>query len=70
MRRKIVALIPAQGGSTRIPLKNITEFHGKPMLAWTIEASRNSGIFDRILVSPITHELPKSLRYSDWMSLS
>ena len=46
-----VAIIPARGGSKRNPRKNIRDFCGKPMIAWPIEAARNSAIFDRILVS-------------------
>ncbi len=48
---KNIAIIPARGGSKRIPDKNIIEFKGKPMIAWTIEAARESRVFDRILVS-------------------
>lgn len=51
MKRKVVAVIPARGGSTRIPHKNIVDFRGKPMIVWTLEAARDSGLFDRILVS-------------------
>lgn len=46
-----LALIPARGGSKRIPRKNIKLFHGKPMLAWSICAAQTSGLFDRIVVS-------------------
>ena len=46
-----VAIIPARGGSKRIPRKNIKEFCGKPMIAWSIEAALQSGCFDRIVVS-------------------
>jgi pseudaminic acid cytidylyltransferase len=46
-----IAVIPARGGSKRIPGKNIKLFRGKPMIAWSIEAARASGIFDRIIVS-------------------
>ena len=46
-----VAIIPARGGSKRIPRKNIKEFCGKPMIAWSIEAALHSGCFDRIVVS-------------------
>lgn len=46
-----LAIIPARGGSRRIPRKNIKSFCGKPMIAWSIEAARQSGCFDRILVS-------------------
>lgn len=46
-----LAIIPARGGSKRIPRKNIKEFFGKPMLAWTIEAARASRLFAHIVVS-------------------
>lgn len=46
-----VAIIPARGGSKRIPRKNIRLFAGKPIIAWSIEAAIDSGLFDRIVVS-------------------
>lgn len=46
-----MAVIPARGGSKRIPRKNIKDFCGKPMIAWSIEAAKKSGLFDRIIVS-------------------
>ncbi len=46
-----MAVIPARGGSKRIPLKNIKLFGGKPMISWSIEAAQKSGVFDRIIVS-------------------
>lgn len=46
-----VAIIPARGGSKRIANKNIRLFAGKPMIAWSIEAAQQSGIFDQVLVS-------------------
>jgi len=46
-----IAIIPARGGSKRIPRKNIKLFHGKPMLAWSIIAAKNAACFDRIIVS-------------------
>lgn len=46
-----IAVIPARGGSKRIPRKNIKDFCGKPMIAWSIEAAKTSGLFDRIIVS-------------------
>ena len=46
-----VAVIPARGGSKRIPGKNIRDFCGKPMIAWSIEAARASGCFDEGIVS-------------------
>lgn len=47
----IVAIIPARGGSKRIPRKNVREFCGRPIIAWPIDAARQSGLFDRIIVS-------------------
>jgi len=46
-----VAIIPARGGSKRIPDKNIRDFLGKPIIAYSIEAARDSGLFDEIIVS-------------------
>ena len=46
-----IAVIPARGGSKRIPRKNIKNFCGKPMIAWSIEAAKASALFDRIIVS-------------------
>lgn len=46
-----VAVIPARGGSKRIPRKNVRAFLGKPIIAYSIDAARASGVFDRILVS-------------------
>ena len=52
-----VAVIPARGGSKRIPRKNIRLFGGKPMIAWAIEAALQSGCFDRVLVSTDDEEV-------------
>ena len=46
-----ICVIPARGGSKRIPRKNIKEFCGKPMIAWSIEAAIFSKCFERIIVS-------------------
>lgn len=46
-----LCIIPARGGSKRIPRKNIKEFNGKPMIAYSIEAALKSGCFDRVIVS-------------------
>jgi CMP-N-acetylneuraminic acid synthetase len=54
---KIIAVIPARGGSKRIPKKNIIDFMGKPILAWTIEAAKKSKIFDRIILSTDSEEI-------------
>lgn len=53
----IIAVLPARGGSKRIPRKNIRPFCGKPMIAWPIEAARQSGIFDHIIVSTDDDEI-------------
>jgi len=52
-----LAVIPARGGSKRIPRKNIKLFLGKPMIAWTIEAARASACFDRLIVSTDDDEI-------------
>jgi pseudaminic acid cytidylyltransferase len=46
-----ICIIPARGGSKRIPRKNIKPFLGKPMIAWSIEAAQNANIFSKIVVS-------------------
>ncbi len=46
-----IAIVPARGGSKRIPRKNIRDFHGKPMIGYILEAARASGLFDVIHVS-------------------
>jgi N-acylneuraminate cytidylyltransferase len=46
-----IAVIPARGGSKRIPRKNIKNFCGKPIITWSIEAAKESGLFDHVLVS-------------------
>lgn len=52
-----VAVIPARGGSKRIPRKNIREFAGKPIIAYSIEAALKSQLFDRIIVSTDDEEI-------------
>ncbi len=54
---KKIAIVPARGGSKRIPKKNIKFFFGKPMIAWSIEAAKDSGLFDHIIVSTDDHEI-------------
>ena len=46
-----IAIIPARGGSQRIPLKNIRKFLGKPIISYSIAAAINSNLFDRVIVS-------------------
>ncbi len=52
-----VAVIPARGGSKRIPGKNIKPFCGKPMIAWSIETALNSKLFDRVIVSTDSQQI-------------
>lgn len=52
-----IAIIPARGGSKRIPRKNIKLFHGKPIIAYSIEAALKSGCFDRVIVSTEDDEI-------------
>lgn len=49
--KKIIAIIPARSGSKGLKDKNIKNLNGKPLIAYTIEAAENSGIFDKIIVS-------------------
>ncbi len=57
MVAKSIAIIPARGGSKRIPKKNIMDFYGKPIIAYTIEAALNSKKFDRVIVSTDSEEI-------------
>lgn len=52
-----VAVIPARGGSKRIPRKNIRQFAGRPMIAWSIETALTSGLFDQVVVSTDDDEI-------------
>lgn len=52
-----LAVIPARGGSKRVPRKNVKAFCGRPMIAWSISAAIESGCFDRIIVSTDDDEI-------------
>lgn len=54
---KTIAIIPARGGSKRIPKKNIKDFHGKPIIQYSLTAAKNSLIFDHIHVSTDDDEI-------------
>ena len=54
---KKLAIIPARSGSKRIPGKNIRNFAGKPVMAYSIEAARETGLFDEIMVSTDSEEI-------------
>lgn len=57
-----LAVIPARGGSKRIPRKNIKPFRGKPVICWSIDAARESELFDRIIVSTDDPEIAEVAR--------
>lgn len=57
-----IALIPARGGSKRIPNKNIKLFAGRPLIAYPIDAAKKSGLFDRIIVSTDSNEIAEIAR--------
>ena len=57
-----VAIIPARGGSKRIPRKNIKQFCGKPMIAWSIEVALESECFERVIVSTDDDEIASVAR--------
>ena len=54
---KCIAIIPARGGSKRIPRKNIKEFYGKPLIAYSIQAALESKLFDKIIVTTDDEEI-------------
>jgi len=55
--QKVVAIIPARGGSKGVPRKNIRDLAGKPLIAYTIEAAKKSGYVDRLIVSTDDEEI-------------
>lgn len=57
-----LCVIPARGGSKRIPRKNIKLFHGRPMIAWSIQAALNSEAFDHVIVSTDDAEIAEIAR--------
>jgi len=57
--KKVLAIIPARGGSKRLPRKNILPLHGKPLIAWSIEAGLNSKYIDRVVVSTDCEDIAK-----------
>lgn len=57
--RKVLALIPARGGSKRLPRKNVLNLAGKPLIAWTIEAAKKSKYIDKVIVSTDDDEIAR-----------
>ena len=51
MTSRIVGLIPARAGSQRVPNKNVLQLQGHPLLAYTISAALDSGVFEKVIVS-------------------
>ena len=67
---KNIAVIPARGGSKRLPRKNVIEFLGKPIIAYTIEAALQTSIFDRVVVSTEDVEIAEvALRFGAQVSM-
>lgn len=62
MAGKKIAIITARGGSKRIPKKNIKEFCGKPILAYSIQAALESKLFDEVMVSTDSEEIAEVAR--------
>lgn len=58
-----IAIIPARGGSKRIPRKNIRSFLGRPILAYSIDAARQSGLFTEVMVSTDDPEIADVARH-------
>ncbi len=54
-----IAIIPARGGSKRIPRKNIKDFFGKPLIAYSIQTALKSALFDKVVVSTDDEEIAK-----------
>ena len=57
-----LAVVPARGGSKRIPGKNLRPLEGKPLLAYTLEAALGSGLFERVVVTTDSHEIAEAAR--------
>lgn len=60
--RRALCVIPARGGSKRIPRKNVREFRGRPIIAYSIEAALKSGLFDEVMVSTDDEEVAEVAR--------
>ena len=60
--KKILAVIPARGGSKRLPYKNIKPLHGKPLIGWTIEAANKSKYLDKVILSTDCPKITKVAR--------
>ena len=57
-----IAVLPARGGSKRVPRKNVRPFCGRPMIAWPIRAALDSGLFDKVVVTTEDDEIAAAAR--------
>lgn len=62
MNKGAICIIPARGGSRRIPKKNIREFHGKPIIWYSLKAAHDSGLFKHVIVSTDDDEIADAVR--------
>lgn len=67
MNRELIAVIPARGGSKRLPNKNIRPFAGHPLVSWTLDFAQTTGLFDKIILT--TDEPGVSALASDKITL-
>ena len=58
-----IAIIPARGGSKRVPQKNIRDFHGRPLISYSIKTALTSGLFDKVIVSTDDEEIAEISRH-------
>ena len=61
-KSRALCVIPARGGSKRIPRKNVRDFCGKPIIAYSIEAAMESKLFDEVMVSTDDEEIAEAAR--------
>lgn len=62
MQSASIAIIPARGGSKRIPRKNIKDFHGKPLIAYSIQTALATNLFDKVVVTTDDEEIAQIAR--------
>ena len=60
-----IAIIPARGGSRRIPRKNVKKFNGKPIIYWSIKCALQTKLFDQVIVSTDDKEIARLIGYVD-----
>ncbi|MBT1443005.1 acylneuraminate cytidylyltransferase family protein [Shewanella sp. JM162201] len=62
--KTVLAIIPARGGSKRLPKKNVLDLAGRPLISWTISAAKNSKYVDRVVVSTDNDEIIRIAKHS------